>query len=383
MSLTIVDQDNIYAREVSLHDLNMLHDASGILGPLRTRLCTSSPRFIARYQQLQENVSRLQLEQASREISTGIQTEVCDSKLGPLFPTHVNVPIIALDRPSYPLEGSDHQEHDEESRLYPHATDGEGAGVNDAADEPSETVEHEAHLPPQISSEDDNGSNTVAEAIQSPYEEESGLLAGSEGDDPLTQVSASSTEEHDVEPDSHVDGDEFTSTGEHPKNQDESQDGNPANSEGDAVVVGLEVLEYEANEQGTQGDDDQSERVSDHQHDDKQDEQEYADNTQDSEADVNDTRQLDATESAADEGEEETYEPAEEEDGHSHEHSEYADVEGDLGIPPFTLLFFLPDACLQKDLTKHFRSNPMRKETTPKNVFRKLVGAVVLDFDQS
>lgn len=384
MSLIIFDQDNIYAREVSLHDLNMLHDASGILGPLRTRLCTSSPRFIARYQQLQENVSRLQLEQASREILTGIQTEVYDSKLGPLFPTHINVRIIPLDQQSLPVESSDHQEHIEQSHPYPVIPDGEEVGVNDAADELSETAEHEAHLPPQNSSEDENGPNTVAEVIQSPYEEESGLLAGNEGDNPPTQASTSNTEAHDSEPDSHVDGDESTSTEEHLKIQDEGQDGNPANSEGGAVVVGLEVLEYEASEQGTQEEGDQSERVSGHQQDDRQDEQEYADNTQDLEADVNDTGQLDAAESATNEGEEDTYEPAEEEDNHSHEHSEYDDLEGDLGMPPFTLLFFLADTCLQKNLTtcKHFRSNLMRKETTPENVSRNLVSAVLFDFIQ-
>ncbi|KAH9484189.1 hypothetical protein JR316_0003669 [Psilocybe cubensis] len=58
-------EDNIYAREVSIHDLNVLHDVSGIHGQLRMRLSASTPRFLTRYQYLQEHVSQLNLEPAS------------------------------------------------------------------------------------------------------------------------------------------------------------------------------------------------------------------------------------------------------------------------------------------------------------------------------
>lgn len=67
-SINLIDlcpQDNIYAREVTLHDLNVLHDISGIDGLLRMRLYTSAPRFITRYQYLQDEVSRLNLEAAA------------------------------------------------------------------------------------------------------------------------------------------------------------------------------------------------------------------------------------------------------------------------------------------------------------------------------
>ncbi|KAF9532364.1 hypothetical protein CPB83DRAFT_675368 [Crepidotus variabilis] len=74
LTLTL-SEDNIYAREVSLHDLNMLHDASGISGPLRIRLYVNSPRFIVRYHQLQEHVSRLQVDPAYRESSISAQAE--------------------------------------------------------------------------------------------------------------------------------------------------------------------------------------------------------------------------------------------------------------------------------------------------------------------
>ncbi|KAF8163122.1 hypothetical protein B0H34DRAFT_694191 [Crassisporium funariophilum] len=68
----ILSEDNIYAREVSLHDLNVLHDASGIHGLLRMRLYTSTPRFIVRYHTLQEQIGRLNLDQQSATLSEGL-----------------------------------------------------------------------------------------------------------------------------------------------------------------------------------------------------------------------------------------------------------------------------------------------------------------------
>ncbi|KAG7452813.1 uncharacterized protein BT62DRAFT_1070532 [Guyanagaster necrorhizus] len=58
----VISEDNKYASEVTLHELNIIHDASDISGPLRLRLHTVSPRFVLRYRQLQDHVARLQLE---------------------------------------------------------------------------------------------------------------------------------------------------------------------------------------------------------------------------------------------------------------------------------------------------------------------------------
>ncbi|KAI6110059.1 hypothetical protein F5141DRAFT_1004087 [Pisolithus sp. B1] len=55
----MVFQDNIYAREYSLHDLNVLYDGSDFAGPLRLRLTATVPRFICRYYTLQEQIQRL------------------------------------------------------------------------------------------------------------------------------------------------------------------------------------------------------------------------------------------------------------------------------------------------------------------------------------
>ncbi|KAJ7771777.1 hypothetical protein B0H16DRAFT_195327 [Mycena metata] len=65
----VISEDNVYAREVTLHDLNVLHDGTDVSGPLRLRLRSVIPRFIHRYHQLQAQVSRLNL------VATGDEQE--------------------------------------------------------------------------------------------------------------------------------------------------------------------------------------------------------------------------------------------------------------------------------------------------------------------
>ena len=48
----------MHAREVSLHDLNVLHHGLGFTGPLCLRLRTALPRFILRYRSLQHQTTR-------------------------------------------------------------------------------------------------------------------------------------------------------------------------------------------------------------------------------------------------------------------------------------------------------------------------------------
>ena len=54
-------QDNVYTHEVTLHELNVIHDGSDLSGPLRLRLKVFSPRFSTRYSMLRDQVSRLNL----------------------------------------------------------------------------------------------------------------------------------------------------------------------------------------------------------------------------------------------------------------------------------------------------------------------------------
>lgn len=55
--------------EVTLHELNVLHDGADLSGPLRLRLYARSPRFITRYHALRDQISRLEL---------GVEDEVHD-----------------------------------------------------------------------------------------------------------------------------------------------------------------------------------------------------------------------------------------------------------------------------------------------------------------
>ncbi|KZT03500.1 uncharacterized protein LAESUDRAFT_659665, partial [Laetiporus sulphureus 93-53] len=53
--------DNMYMHEVTLHDLNVLHDGADLPGPLRLELRLVSPRFITRYHALRDQIARLEL----------------------------------------------------------------------------------------------------------------------------------------------------------------------------------------------------------------------------------------------------------------------------------------------------------------------------------
>ena len=57
----------MFARETSIHDLNVLHDGSDLSGPLRLRLQLNTPRFIIRYRMLQDQILRLNLADAGEE----------------------------------------------------------------------------------------------------------------------------------------------------------------------------------------------------------------------------------------------------------------------------------------------------------------------------
>lgn len=51
----------MHARDVTLHDLNVLHDGSDLPGPLRLHLHVIIPRFILRYHMLRDQIARLNL----------------------------------------------------------------------------------------------------------------------------------------------------------------------------------------------------------------------------------------------------------------------------------------------------------------------------------
>lgn len=73
-------QDNIHAREVTLHDLNVIHDGSDIAGPLRLRLRSSVPRFAFRYHQLRDQIARLHLATESAEVGDNAEHQPVEGK---------------------------------------------------------------------------------------------------------------------------------------------------------------------------------------------------------------------------------------------------------------------------------------------------------------
>ncbi|KAI0637136.1 hypothetical protein C8Q77DRAFT_1096212 [Trametes polyzona] len=58
LQLTICE-DNVYAHEVTLHELDVIHDGSDLHGPLRLKLKLNAPRFVTRYHRLREQIARL------------------------------------------------------------------------------------------------------------------------------------------------------------------------------------------------------------------------------------------------------------------------------------------------------------------------------------
>ncbi|KAG6910927.1 hypothetical protein DXG01_006610 [Tephrocybe rancida] len=73
-----MSEDYTYAHELSLHDLNVLHDGLNKPGPLRLRLRAVTPRFIERYHLLQDQIAQLQLAEPTadpEEPSTAVVSE--------------------------------------------------------------------------------------------------------------------------------------------------------------------------------------------------------------------------------------------------------------------------------------------------------------------
>ncbi|KAG1858363.1 hypothetical protein DFJ58DRAFT_305209 [Suillus subalutaceus] len=99
-------EDNVYAQEISLHDLNVLHDGSDFTGPLRIHLRSAIPRFILRYRLLQEQISRL-------DLAAGVDENFAAEGYVPAFP-HDTAPEAEHeeDVDHHEKEDTDHHEED-------------------------------------------------------------------------------------------------------------------------------------------------------------------------------------------------------------------------------------------------------------------------------
>ncbi|KAJ7043263.1 hypothetical protein C8F04DRAFT_1390094 [Mycena alexandri] len=137
----VISEDNVYAREVTLHDLNVLHDGTDVSGPLRLRLRSVIPRFIHRYHQLQAQVSRLNLVAAGDE-----QEPVTDS----------------TERAPNPSESNQQDQDEPQAKQVQGEADENTAGSNEnppdasesnATPKPTEEEQHEAPEEPETETE--------------------------------------------------------------------------------------------------------------------------------------------------------------------------------------------------------------------------------------
>ncbi|KAF7440929.1 hypothetical protein PC9H_001278 [Pleurotus ostreatus] len=102
-----VSEDNVYAREVTLHDLNVIHDGSDIAGPLRLRLRSSVPRFAFRYHQLRDQIARLHLATEAAEVAENAEHQpVEDSSHEQAAPETEQPEANAVPEPSLPQDTS-------------------------------------------------------------------------------------------------------------------------------------------------------------------------------------------------------------------------------------------------------------------------------------
>ncbi|PCH38670.1 hypothetical protein WOLCODRAFT_23503 [Wolfiporia cocos MD-104 SS10] len=93
-----ITEDNVHARQITLHELEILHDGVDMSGPLRLALRVVTPRFISRYYALQEQIIRLNLtsewdeSQLVEDGEQGVDVPDTEDQAESLDPTPVEQP---------------------------------------------------------------------------------------------------------------------------------------------------------------------------------------------------------------------------------------------------------------------------------------------------
>ncbi|EMD38587.1 hypothetical protein CERSUDRAFT_113770 [Gelatoporia subvermispora B] len=138
-----ITEDNVHAHEVTLHDINVIHDGSDLHGPLRLQLRAVFPRFITRYHALRDQIARLDI--------AGID--------GTSYPEQYEG--YSLDGDSAAVPSTDEQVQHQEQFEQP---DLGGADVSDAPAQSDQL--HEATEHPEIEShESENPRGEGAEIV--------------------------------------------------------------------------------------------------------------------------------------------------------------------------------------------------------------------------
>ena len=106
-------QDNVYTHEVTLHELNVIHDGSDLSGPLRLRLKVFSPRFATRYSMLRDQVSRLNLVEGGDVHQDTVSAQQYEH--GKSWQACLNISMFIRDTGEVQYDGQDHGEGAEQS----------------------------------------------------------------------------------------------------------------------------------------------------------------------------------------------------------------------------------------------------------------------------
>jgi len=195
----------VHAREISLHDLNVLHHGLGLNGPLRLRLRTVLSRFIQRYRSLQAKVTRL-------NVTRSANRPVEDSEQEYVGPSHERdsdyyQPVNDDEQTERELTG-DHEgqaegveeREDDESTYDAHAEyQGEHEQAYDESEQYADAQEYpQAH-------EDQASTREETDQVVANHESESVL-----GADPAYDGSATLTSPEYQEADEELEGDEVS-----------------------------------------------------------------------------------------------------------------------------------------------------------------------------
>jgi hypothetical protein len=162
----VVSEDNVHSREISLHDLNILHDGSDFVGPLRLFLRAIVPRFIIRYYALQEQVQRLNVagetgegaheEEHHEQYETGVEeqhvpqqgeaialTLVTAVSDGPEVPPTTEAEEKPAKEPEYPPEPTEEVPQESNETEEPSGVQELAAEYHEVSEEATRVLEEE------------------------------------------------------------------------------------------------------------------------------------------------------------------------------------------------------------------------------------------------
>ena len=142
----------MYTHEVTLHELDVIHDGSDIRGPLRLRLKLFAPRFVTRYTALRDQIARLDVAEDGDQAQT-------DDALSRLPTEQGRSPFIFYSC----MHTDDYLEYVEGSHKTAEQLQADSAAAEQVLDEPADAADtrHEdhvegdmAHQNPEIVSQD-------------------------------------------------------------------------------------------------------------------------------------------------------------------------------------------------------------------------------------